>query len=92
MEWLKEWIWWAWTKSCDFWNGVGGSMVDTILSLLPDSWTSTTVAGSFGPYWENGNTWLPLNEGLALYVATTTFHFGVISVRWLLKFIPGLGG
>jgi hypothetical protein len=92
MEWLKEWLWWFVTKITQFWYDLGEGLIETMMGLFPDAWAESSIAVGFGNYWTTANAWLPMNEALGLYTALTAFQVSVITLRWVLKMIPGLGG
>ena len=92
MEYLKEWMWWFFLMILSWFEQVGSAMVDTVIALMPVDWASSSFAAGFGVWWITANTWLPLSEGLAIYAHVLLFQTAVISLRWVFKIVPGMGG
>lgn len=92
MEYLKDWIWWAWTSFMAFAHELGWTLVEKVLYWLPTEWQSMTFGSTMGQYYQVLNAWLPVNEAIGLYASMMAFKCFVVCLRWMIKFIPFLGG
>ena len=91
MDWLKDWIVWAfnWTQET-LWE-IGNAVVQPVIDALEDFSNTGDSHQYFGDYWQGVDYWVPLTESIGLYSSLLTLRLTVITVRWILKLIPTIG-
>ncbi len=91
MEFLKEWIIWAYMWVTEAVARLGRFLLDLIFEVLPFSEDLVGPETAFAGYYTMCNLYLPITEVLLIFVAIGLFSVSVIVFRYVLKFIPMIG-
>lgn len=94
MEFLKDWIFWAWEFIASIFFLIGDTIVGTLLEIMPlkNFANSNWIGISFVGFKSIVEAWVPLTEALGVYAVLLTFQLALIVIKWVFKVIPGFGG
>lgn len=89
MEFLKEWIMWAWLWIHDLVWSIAEPLLTEVVEALPEE--VVPLVQSVAYFYSLLNSWLPMDEYFLLWSSYIAFVSTITSIKWVLKLIPGIG-